>query len=184
MDGIKWINNDIIIFCGVWFEYIVSFLLWIMLINIISENEVVIKDIIKIIIIELLFHNNNPDIIMISLRVLIDGGAEMFKAININHQNVKLGIKVKIPFSKIIFRVWYLKYKSFTSKNKADDDNPWATIIIIAPINLIELIVNRLVKTNPIWATDEYAISDFRSFCRIQFILVIVLPIKLILIIQ
>lgn len=143
------------IFCGVWFEYIISFLLWIILMNIISENEVVIKDIIKIIIIELLFHNNNPDIIIISLNVLIDGGAEMFKAININHQNVRLGINVNIPFNKIMFRVWYLKYKSFTNKNKADEDKPCATIIIIAPISLIELIVSSLVNTKPMWATDE-----------------------------
>lgn len=45
-------------------------------------------------------------------------------------------------------------------------------------------IVNKLVKINPMWATEEYAINDFKSFWRIQFILVIIAPINLILIIQ
>lgn len=143
------------IFCGVWMENIKSFLLWIMLINIIKENEVVIKDIIKIIIIELLFHVIRPDIIKISLKVFIEGGAEMLRAININHQNVKFGINEKIPFNIIMFRVWNLKYKSFTNKNKAEEDKPWAIIIIIAPISLIVLKVNNPVNTNPIWATEE-----------------------------
>jgi len=43
-------------------------------------------------------------------------------------------------------------------------------------------IVIILDKINPIWATDEYAIKDLRSFCRIQFNLVAVAPIILILI--
>lgn len=108
----------------------------------------------------------------------------MFIAININHQNVILGMIMKIPFNRVIFRVWNLKYKSLTSRNKADEDSPWAIIIIIAPINLIVFNVNSLVRTNPICATDEYAISDFKSFWRMQFILVIEAPINLILIIQ
>lgn len=104
---------------------------------------------------ELLFHESSLDIIMISLNVLIVGGAEMFKAININHQNVILGISVIIPLNIKMFRVWYLKYKSFTNKNRADEDNPWAIIIIIAPVNPIKLNENKPVNTNPICATDE-----------------------------
>lgn len=155
IDGIRWINNDNIIFCEVSREFNVSFLLWMIEINIINENEVVIKDIKKINIIELLFQNRSLVIIMTSLKVLIDGGAEMFKAINMNHQNVILGVSINIPLNKIIFRVWSFVYKSLTNKNKADDDNPWAIIIMIAPDNPIVLIVNRPVSTNPIWATDE-----------------------------
>lgn len=52
IDGIKWINNDNIIFCEVSREFSVSFLLWIIEINIINENEVVIRDIKKMNIIE------------------------------------------------------------------------------------------------------------------------------------
>lgn len=109
----------------------------------------------KINIIELLFQNNNLAIMKISLIVLIDGGAEILRAININHQKVILGINIKIPLNKIIFRVWYFEYKSFTRKNRADDDSPWAIIIIIAPVNPIVFIENNPVNTNPIWATDE-----------------------------
>lgn len=72
----------------------------------------------------------------------------------------------------------------FTKRNKAEDESPCAIIIIIAPFIPIVLNVNKLAKINPIWATEEYATKDFKSFCRIQFILVIVAPISLILIIQ
>lgn len=153
--GIKWINKDVMIFCGVWIEYNISGLLWIIEINIIRENEVAINDIIKIIIIELLFHNNILDIIIISLKVLIVGGAEMFIAININHQKVILGISKYKPLNNIIFRVWYLKYKSFTRRNNADEDIPWAIIIIKAPIKPILFIENNPIKMKPIWATEE-----------------------------
>lgn len=73
--------------------------------NIIRENEVVIRDIIKIIIIVELFHENILDINIISLKVLIVGGAEMFIDINMNHQNVMFGIMVHIPLNIKIFRV-------------------------------------------------------------------------------
>lgn len=83
-----------------------------------------------------------------------------------------------------MFRVWYLTYKSFTKRKRAEEDIPWAIIIIIAPDIPIKLIEKILLNTNPIWATDEYAINDLRSFWRIQFNLVAVAPIILILIIQ
>lgn len=73
--------------------------------NIIKEKVAVMNDIRKIIIIELLFHEIRLDIIRISLMVLIVGGAEIFKAINMNHQNVILGIKVISPLNIKIFRV-------------------------------------------------------------------------------
>lgn len=72
--------------------------------NIISENEAVIRDIIKIIRIELFLHEIILDIIMISLIVLIVGGAEIFRAININHQNVMFGIIMINPLNIRVFR--------------------------------------------------------------------------------
>lgn len=134
IEGIKWINKDNIIFWEVSIEYNISFLLWMIEMNIIRENEVVIKDIIKINRIELLFQKINLIIIIISLRVLMVGGAEIFKAININHQKVILGINIKIPLNKLMFRVWYFIYKSLTNKNNADEDIPCAIIIMIAPV--------------------------------------------------
>lgn len=62
----------------------------------------------KIEIIDLKFHKIILDIIIISLIVLIDGGAEILIAININHQKVILGDKLISPLNDEIFRVWYL----------------------------------------------------------------------------
>lgn len=153
--GIKWINKDRKIFCWVWMDGIISFLLWIILINIDIENVAVISDIINSIIIVFVLQLIILDINIISLIVLIDGGAEMLVAININHQNVMFGAIIIIPLNIIIFREWYLLYISFTSRKRADEDNPWAIIIIIAPIIPIVFIVKIPVRTNPIWATEE-----------------------------
>ena len=106
--GIRWMNRDRKIFWGVLIEGSIIFLLWIMLTNIINEKVAVINDIRKIMIIELLFHEISLDIIIISLIVLIVGGAEIFNAMNMNHQNVILGISVNSPLNIRIFRVWYL----------------------------------------------------------------------------
>lgn len=75
------------------------------LINIIREKEAVINDIRKIKVIDLLFQKINPDIIIISLIVLIVGGAEIFKDINMNHQKVILGIRTIRPLNIKVFRV-------------------------------------------------------------------------------
>lgn len=155
MHGNAWINKDIKIFWGEWIDGSISFLLWIMLINIIRENDAVISDITNNIIIDLLFHEIMLDISIISLKVLIVGGAEMFKAINVNHQNVILGIIINNPLNIRVLRVLYLIYRSFTSKNKAEEEKPCAIIMIKAPVSPTRFIVNNPVKTNPIWATDE-----------------------------
>lgn len=73
---------------------------------------------------------------------------------------------------------------SLDKKKSADEDNPCAIIMIIAPYNPILFSVKIPVSTNPMCATDEYAISDFKSFWRIQLSLVADAPINLILIIQ
>lgn len=137
MVGVMWINSERKIFCGVSIDGIMLFLLWMIFTNIINENVAAISDIMKIMMIVLLFHKISLDIIIISLMVLIVGGAEMFRAININHQKVIFGIIVIRPLNKRMFRVWYLIYKSFTRRNNADEDNPWAIIIMIAPVNPI-----------------------------------------------
>lgn len=144
----------------------------------------VVIDIMKIIIIVDIFQLINLDIIKISLRVLIVGGAEMLTAININHQNMILGIISKAPLNNRIFREWYFVYMSLTRKKRADEESPWAIIIIIAPVRPIDLMEKIPVSTNPMWATEEYAINDFKSFWRMQLRLVAVAPIKLILIIH
>ena len=60
--------------------------------------------------------------------------------------------------------------------NNAEDLNPCATIIAIAPIipHFVEVMVPPNI--NPICPTDEYAINDFRSVCRMQINLVNIAP--------
>jgi len=55
---------------------------------------------------------------------------------------------------------------------------------MIAPLVAIKFIVIILARTKPMCATDEYAIRDFISFCRLQFNLVDIAPYSLILINQ
>jgi len=49
-----------------------------------------------------------PEINMISLRRLIDGGAAMFAAINKNQSKVMLGAIIKRPLVRIILREWFI----------------------------------------------------------------------------
>lgn len=74
---------------------------------------------------------------MISLNVLIVGGAEMLIAININHHRLILGIIIIMFLKSIILREWNFRYKSLVRKNNAEDAIPCAIIIIKAPINPI-----------------------------------------------
>lgn len=66
--------------------------------------------------------------------------------------------------------------------NKAEELSPWATIIINLPVMPHEELDNIPVSISPICPTDEYAIRDFKSGCRIQIILVMIAPIIEILI--
>jgi len=79
----------------------------------------------------------------------------MLIAMKINHQNVMLGMIEISPLNITILREWIFKYKSFTKKNKADDDIPCAIIMMIAPNIPILLNVKILAKVSAIWATDE-----------------------------
>lgn len=125
------------------------------LIKIDKENEAVIKEAIMMGIIVVFVHIINLDIMKISLIVLIEGGAEIFIAINKNHHKVILGVTIINPLNIIMFREWIFIYKSFTKKKSAEEDIPWAIIIIIAPVSPIWLSEKILHKTNAIWATDE-----------------------------
>jgi len=57
---------------------------------------------------EVKFHGIKDDIMKISLKKLIEGGAEIFIAMNINHQNIMFGLVLIIPLKEMIFRVWCL----------------------------------------------------------------------------
>lgn len=129
--------------------------LWLILENIRIENDDDKRVAIIITTTVLKFQDRILDIIIISLNVLMEGGADKFRAEKINHQNVMLGIICHNPLNKDMVRVWKFKYIIFTKKNRAEEHNPWATIIVIAPFNPIEFKVINLAKIKPIWAIEE-----------------------------
>lgn len=69
-----------------------------------NENDAVISEDVIIGKMVNFLHMINLDMMKISLIVLIDGGAEMFIAIKINHQNAMLGVIVINPLNRVMFR--------------------------------------------------------------------------------
>lgn len=102
--GVKWISRDMKIFCSELLEGKEKFLLCVILMNILKENDAIISDINIKGIMVVFVHEIILDIIKISLRVLMEGGAEMLIAININHQNTMLGVIVNNPLNRIMLR--------------------------------------------------------------------------------
>jgi len=64
-----------------------------------------------------------------------------------------------------------------------DEHKPWANIRVNAPVQPHGVFDRIPPVTRPICLTEEYAIRDFTSVCRMQINLVITAPIKEILII-
>lgn len=54
--------------------------------------------------------------------------------------------------------------------------SPWATIRMVAPEKLQGVWMREATITRAMWLTEEYAISDFRSVCRRQVELVMIMP--------
>jgi hypothetical protein len=71
---------------------------------------------------------------VISLNKLIDGGAAILAAVNINHHIVIMGLMVINPFVRNILRVWVISYDRFAIIKSAEELRPWATIIIKLPV--------------------------------------------------
>lgn len=69
----------------------------------------------------------------ISLSRLIEGGAAIFALTNKNHHIDMIGSLTRIPFVRLIFRVWVCSYVMLARLNKADDTRPWAIIIARLP---------------------------------------------------
>jgi len=61
---------------------------------------------------------------IISLIKLIDGGAAMLAAANINHHIVIIGLRVMSPLVRNILRVWVISYDKLAKINSAEDLNP------------------------------------------------------------
>lgn len=61
-------------------------------------------------------------------------------------------------------------------QKRPDEQSPCPIITAIAPDSPHELATISPHKTNPMWATEEYAIKDFISLCRKQINLTISPP--------
>jgi len=61
-------------------------------------------------------------------------------------------------------------------QNSAEEARPCAIIRIIAPVNPQGVWIRIPPATSPMWPTEEYAISDFRSVWRRQIEPVIIIP--------
>jgi hypothetical protein len=86
---------------------------------------------------------------VISLSKLIDGGAAIFAAVNINHHIVIIGLIVINPLVKNILRVCVISYDKFAMINKAEDLNPCATIIINLPVIPHDVFDSKPVSISP-----------------------------------
>jgi hypothetical protein len=56
----------------------------------------------------IIFLDRAPEISMISLNKLIDGGAAIFAPIRRNQSNVRFGAVVRSPLVRIMLRVWFI----------------------------------------------------------------------------
>ena len=71
---------------------------------------------------------------IISLKRLSDGGAAIFAANIRNHHMDSCGIIAIIPLVINDLRVWVIEYEILARINRLEDTNPWAIIIIMAPL--------------------------------------------------
>lgn len=101
----------------------------------------------------------------------------MFDAVNKNHHIDIIGIIDIIPLVKNSLRVLVISYLKLAIINIDDDLRPCAIIITKDPVKPHEVLDNIPASIKPIWPTDEYAIKDFRSGCRMQIKLVTDAPV-------
>ena len=106
-------------------------------------------------------------------------GKEILPNIWINVIEEKRGVESTNPLKYLIIRVWNLLYKVKETINKPELTNPWANIIITEAIYPSREWVKRLIVTNPIWDTDEYAISllmsDWRQVVKAPYTIAMIL---------
>lgn len=57
-----------------------------------------------------------------------------------------------------------------------EEVSPWAIMRMVAPEKLQGVWIREATITRAIWLTEEYAMSDFRSVCRRQIELVMIMP--------
>jgi len=68
-----------------------------------------------------------------------------------------------MPFVTKRLRENLRMYNTLPPKNITDELRPWTTISISPPENPMDVKYINLTITKPIWATEEYAITTFKS---------------------
>lgn len=94
-----------------------------------------------------------------------------------NHQKVIDGNSLNSPFVIYILRDWVVSYLMLAKENIHEEQRPWAINIESLPCHPHNVPVSTPAVASPMCLTEEYAISDFTSVCRIQINLVITPPI-------
>jgi hypothetical protein len=87
-----------------------------------------------------------------------------------------IGKSERSPLFNNILRVFVVSYVMLAMAKSAEEQRPCAIIIVILAFHPQFVPVINPVVISPICPTDEYAIRDFRSDCRIQIIAVITAP--------
>lgn len=83
------------------------------------------------------------------------GGAPMFVAIIRNHIVDIAGASIRIPLLIIKARELVISYAVLVIKNKAEDERPWAIIIITEAFHPQAELERMPARPKPIWATEE-----------------------------
>lgn len=115
---------------------------------------------------------------IISAMRLHEGGAAMLAAHMINHIIDIEGMAILSPLFIKSLRELDIEYDISAEANKADLNSPWEIIIAIAPQIPHGIFARIPAITSLICPTDEYAIRDLISCCRVQIRLVIIPPHK------
>lgn len=119
----------------------------------------------------------NKEVIIISSPIKLGrGGRARLARLAINHQAAISGSIICMPRARSMVRLCVRSQLVLARQNRADEVNPWAIMRISAPVNPQGVWIRIPPTTNPIWLTDEQAISDFRSVWRMQMEPVIITP--------
>lgn len=155
--GIKWIIRRSISFCFKLDSGLENELMWpCWVVEYIKREYVAVKNLRAPKGIIVIIETDITEVInMISLIRLIDGGAAILEAVNINHHSEMIGVTVINPFVRNILRVWVISYEIFAKINRPDEHSPCAIIIINAPHKPHLEFVNTPASINPICPTEE-----------------------------
>ena len=83
------------------------------------------------------------------------GGAAILAALNKKKNRAKIGNSARMPLVRNSLRVDVVSYRQLASANSAEEQNPWAIIIIMAPSHPQICIVIIPAVSSPICPTEE-----------------------------